>query len=91
MRIGFTGIRPLVYAVYVVNRYTDLPSISGYLYKGITAGQYEWLRGHLMCDVNYVPDWLDHYGNLECRTHECFYKWFTDESRYSDDWEDREV
>lgn len=91
VRIGFAGTRPLVYAMYVVNKYADLPDIKGYLYRVITNEQYDWLRNHLSCDVNYIPDALEQYGNLECRTHNCCYKWFCGTSVYSDDWEDREI
>lgn len=91
VRVGFTGQRPLVYAVYAYNLEGELPYIQGQTYKRITKDQYEWLRGHLLCDVCHISgEWAGRDCNLECRTHGCHYKLFDEDPGYFPDlWDER--
>ena len=92
IRIGLTGQRPLIYAVYAYDDQEQLPLIEGQTYRNITEGQYEWLRSHMSCHVSFVPGfWSNLDGNLECRTHGLFYHFFLDDPIILDPWEERQV
>lgn len=94
VRIGFTGQRPLVYALYAFDNYEQLPFIQGQTYRTVSTGQYEWLRRHLECDVSFVPGCcLEQFdGNLECRTHGLFYHIFdVNDPIILDLFEDRQI
>lgn len=92
VRIGFTGQRPLVYAIYKYDNPDQLPFIQGQTYRSITLDQYEWLLEHLNCDVSFVTGtWLGRLGNLECRTHGAYYHLFETDLIIPDFWEEREV
>lgn len=79
VRIGFSGVRPLIYAVYAYNDEAQLPYIHGQSYRDITRDQYEWVLNHLACDVVYVPGLRGMANSLECRTHDVHYKLFSEE------------
>jgi hypothetical protein len=92
VRVGFTGQRPLVYAVYAYDLETCLPNILGQTYHTITLSQYEWILRHIHCDVSYINDeWAGREGNLECRTHSEHYRFFTDEPFQFDLWDERQI
>jgi hypothetical protein len=93
VRVGFSGQRPLIYAIYATNSSgMVLPVVPGQTYREITQSQYEWLRHHLCCDVSYIrTGWSDQVGSLECRTHREFYHLLDDELFISDLWDDREI
>jgi hypothetical protein len=92
IRVGFTGTRPLIYAIYATNVGDVLPIVYGQSHREITQDQYEWLRNHLNCDVSYVPSELvGTVCGLECRTHRQFYHLFSTEPFVSDLWDDRQV
>jgi len=92
VRVGFTGQRPLVYAVYAYNLETDLPSLLGQTYHTITASQYDWILRHSRCDVSYINgEWAGREGNLECRTHSEHYRFFTDDPLQFDLWDERQI
>jgi hypothetical protein len=92
VRVGFTGQRPLVYAVYAYNLESELPGVPGQTYRTITLSQYCWLLNHLRCDVSYINgEWAGREGNLECRTHNEHYKFFTDDPLHFDLWEERQI
>jgi hypothetical protein len=92
VRIGFSGQRPLIYAVYVHNTEEDLPYIHGQSYRDITRDQYEWLLNHLACDVVYVPAQRGLANSLECRSHDLCYKLFSNEPiKLPELWDERQV
>ena len=92
VRIGFTGSRPLVYAVYRYNTGDMLPLVAGQTYRSITAEQYDWIMDHRMCDVSYVEGiWAGRSGNLECRTHGSHFKLFSSDPVIPDFWDERQV
>lgn len=92
IRIGFTGCRPLVYAIYVYNDQSELPFMQGQTYRNITRDQFEWIRNHLSCDVSYIyGEYPGRSGNLECRTHGAHYQLFDMNPVCADPWEDRQV
>lgn len=93
VRVGFTGTRPLVYAVYAVNREASLPHEPGQIYHSITEDQYDWLRGHIACDVSYIwSECLEKCCDLECRTCRCKYNVLAgSEGFVPDSWFDRQV
>jgi hypothetical protein len=92
IRIGFTGCRPLVYAIYMYNESDELPFVQGQTYRNITKDQFEWVRNHLTCDVSFVSgEYPDRIGNLECRTHGAHYHLFDLSPVHADLWEDRQV
>jgi len=93
VRIGFSGQRRLVYAIYSYDYEEQLPAISGQTYKMITKEQYEWLRAHLLCTVTFVEgDYIGRTGNLECRTHGSHYRLFDDSPVHGSNlWDDRLV
>lgn len=95
VRVGFSGTRPLIYAVYNISEILEylLPAMPGQRYRDITAEQYEWLRNHLNCDVSYkTAPWSDMICDLECRTHREYYDVFASSRSFiSDDWDERQV
>ncbi len=93
VRIGFTGVRPLIYALYVFDSPRDLPAIAGQMYKSITEDQYEWLRNHINCDVSYLEtDCPGKLCDLECRSHKVFYNVFDSSASFIPDcWDDRQI
>ena len=92
VRVGFTGQRPLVYAAYSYAAEDELPYVPGQVYRNITKPQYERLHNHSYCNVSYIEDaFLDHSGNLECRTHHILYKFFDNGNLIFDPWYDRQV
>lgn len=93
VRVGFSGSRPLVYAVYAYNIENELPSIVGQTYLPITRSQYEWIRNHIQCDVSFISgEWIGRKGNLECRSCGVHYQLFADLDPVNEDlWDEREV
>jgi|SRR5665213_520702 len=92
VRVGFTGRRPLIYAIYSSwSQDAGLPVVPGQIYRPITQDQYEWLCNHLSCDISYIHKELDWGCGLECRTHRELYNLIKDDSFSSDLWDDRQV
>jgi hypothetical protein len=91
VRVGFTGRRPLIYAIYSLNGLDGVPVVPGQIYREITQDQYGWLCNHLNCDISYIHHERGWGCGLECRTHREFYHLIKDDSFVSDLWDDRQV